>query len=120
MQKEGEDHPGGLWQKAYKNYGFRLTCTTCTMDSWVCPHHQHHCHLHTCNHLELLSENELLVSHMESIWIFQTDKQDHTLLIQMNLCVVTCITNSIMDTDLAACDTYRNAQSDQERPGHLD
>ena len=25
-----------------------------------------------------------------------------------------------MNTDLAACDTYRNAQSDQERPGYLD
>ena len=38
----------------------------------------------------------------------------------MDLCVVTCIINSIMDTNLVVCDTSRSAQNNLGKPSHLD
>ena len=38
------------------------------------------------------------------------------LLYQKDSCVLTCIINSVMDTDLAVCDTYRFAQNAQVGP----
>ena len=97
MQKEGEDHAGGYGRRHMRimdsDLCVQLHQAQCNTDSGVYPHFHcrsnhsdhhhhhsgHHCqhyhHLHTCDHLELLSENELLVSLMVSIWIFQTDEQ---------------------------------------------
>ena len=79
-------------------------CCCCHYD-----HHYQHCHCaYDCQ--ELLDEmmNYYCVMWKASGYFKQTSR---IILSYMDLCVVTCIINSIKDTDLAECDTYRTSQS---------
>ena len=77
-------------------------------------HHHHQHHLQACNHQGLLSEMNYYCDIWKAFGYFKLTSR--IILNYMDLCVVTCIINSIKDTDLAACDTYRIAQGTQERP----
>ena len=86
-------------------------CCCCHCPSHCCRHSDHG---HVCNHQELLDK----LNCYRVIWkVFGYFKlTTKILLYQIDLCVLTHIINSVMDTNLAARDTYRSAQNAQVGP----
>ena len=89
----------------------------CCHHPHCCCHHPSHCyfcpdHRHVCDNQELLGKLNCYCVIWEAFEYFKLTTK--ILLYQMNLCVLTCIIiNFVVDTDLAACDTYRSIQNAQ-------
>ena len=94
------------------------SCRCCCHPCCCCCHPGQCCHCpdncHICDHQELLDKLNCYHVIWKAFGYFKLTTK--ILLYWMDLCISTRIINFVMDTDLAACDTYRSAQNAQVGP----